>query len=119
MYQRVKKDCWELGASFDFHVKIYEEQQEKGSLEDCSKAEDYVLPLTMNDFDEEEDDHNDDSEAPRKLTAAEEESIRREATQASILRCISVFLMIDKKWLDWSITGEFVQVYLQVYLITC
>ena len=23
--------------------------------------------------------------------------------------------MIDKKWLDWSIAGEFVQVYLQVY----
>ena len=57
LYQRrVKKDCWELlGASFDFHVKTYEEQQEKGSLEYCTKAEDYVLPLTMNDFDEEED----------------------------------------------------------------
>ena len=83
LYQRVKINCRDLGASFDFHVKIYEEHQDQGSLGDRSKAEDYVLPLTMNDFDEEEDDHDDDSEGPRKLTSAEEESIRREATQAS------------------------------------
>ena len=51
LYQRVKIDHRDLGASFDFHVKIY-----------------------------------------------------------------GVFLMIDKKWLDWSIEGEFVQVYLQVHL---
>ena len=118
--QRVKINRRDLGASFDFHVKIYEEHQDQGSLGDRSKAEDYVLPLTMNDFDEEEeDDHDDDSEGPRQLTAAEEESIRREATHPSILRCIRVFLMIDKKWLDWSIAGEFVQVYLQVHLNTC
>ena len=55
LYQRIKNDCWELGAFFDFHVKMYDEQLGKRSLEDHTKAEDYVLPFTMNDFDEEED----------------------------------------------------------------
>ena len=77
MYQKVKKDRQEQGASFDFHVQLHDEEEGKASHEGSTKVEDYVLPFTMNDFGDEDD--KDVSAAPRNLTAAEEESIRREA----------------------------------------
>ena len=91
LYQRIKKDRQELGASFDYHVKMYDEQLGKRSLEDHTKAEDYVLPFTMNDFDEEEDGHDDDSQSPDRFTAADEESIKSKATQAACLDASAVY----------------------------
>ena len=53
----------------------------KEKREDDKNVEDYVLPFTMNDFDDESDKNA--SVAPGRLAVAEEEFSRREATQQS------------------------------------
>ena len=81
LYQRVKKDRQEQGAAFDLQVQLYDEEQGKASREDDKNVEDYVLPFTMNDFDDESDKNA--SVAPGRLAVAEEEFSSREATQQS------------------------------------
>ena len=81
LYQRVKKDRQEQGAAFDLQVQLYDEEQGKASREDDKNVEDYVLPFTMNDFDDESDKNA--SVAPGRLAVAEEAFSSREATQQS------------------------------------
>ena len=81
LYQRVKKDRQEQGAAFDLQVQLYDEEQGKASREDDKNVEDYVLPFTMNDFDDDSDKNA--SVAPGRLAVAEEEFSAREATQQS------------------------------------
>ena len=68
-------------AAFDLQVQLYDEEQGKASHGDDKNVEDYVLPFTMNDFDDESDKNA--SVAPGRLAVAEEEFSRREATQQS------------------------------------
>ena len=62
-------------------VQLYDEEQGKASREDDKNVEDYVLPYTMNDFDDDSDKNA--SVAPGRLAVAEEEFSSREATQLS------------------------------------
>ena len=68
-------------AAFDLQVQLYDEEQGKASHEDDKNVEDYVLPFTMNDFDDESDKNA--SVAPGRLAVAEEAFSSREATQQS------------------------------------